>query len=184
MRKEEIRTMIVARKNLLDDCERAQAAERLFEKLEKLAAFMVADKILVYHSLPDEMPTHSFIEKWSGRKKFFLPRVNGLNLEILPYDRSRLHLGAFRIEEPDGDDLTPIEEIEMIIVPGIAYDRSGHRIGRGKGYYDRMLAHTKAVKIGVAYDFQIVDDFESDPSDVDMDIIITDSRCIFVKSSR
>lgn len=181
MKKEAIRRMIAAQKSLLDEAERNEAADRLFARLEQLAAFMLADNILVYHSLPDELPTHAFINKWSSRKRFFLPRVNGVNLEILPYDRSRMHLGAFRIEEPDGDDLTNIDDIELIVVPGIAYDQAGHRIGRGKGYYDRMLSGSKALKIGIAYDFQLVDEFDSEPTDVDMDIILTDQRCIFVR---
>ena len=62
-------------------------------------------------------------------------------IEILPYDRSRLHLGAFRIEEPDGDDTVDISDIDLIIVPGVAYDRHGNRVGRGKGYY---LWHDRA----------------------------------------
>lgn len=181
MKKNDIRMMVAAHKSLLNDTEKADAAIRLFERLEQLAAFTLADNILVYHSLPDEMPTHTFIEKWSSRKRFFLPRVNGVNLEVLPYDRSRLHLGAFHIEEPDGDNIFPIEDIELVIVPGVAYDGAGHRIGRGKGYYDRLLASSKAVKIGIAYDFQFVDEIEVESTDVDMDFILTDKRCICVR---
>lgn len=88
------------------------AAERVFSRLERTAAFLLADKILLYHSLPDELSTRSFLEKWQSRKHFYLPRVNGVNLDILPYDNSRLHIGAFNIEEPTGDDLTDINEIE------------------------------------------------------------------------
>lgn len=180
MRKDDIRRHVAARKSLLDEAEKAAAAEQLFRRLEKMAAFIVSDKILVYHSLPDELPTRAFIDKWAGRKQFFLPRVNGVNLDILPYDRSRMHLGAFRIEEPDGDDLTPIDDIEVVIVPGVAYDRLGHRIGRGKGYYDRMLSSSRALKIGVGYDFQFFDEFESEPHDVAMDIVVTEKRCVVI----
>ena len=181
MKKEDIRRLVSAQKSLLSDNERMDAAESVFARLEQLAAFMVADNILVYHSLRDELPTHSFIDKWATRKKFFLPRVNGVNLEILPYNRTGLHLGAFQIEEPDGDELTPIDEIEIVVVPGVAYDRAGHRVGRGKGYYDRLLNNTRALKIGVAYDFQFVDEIDNAPHDVDMDIIITEKRCVTVR---
>lgn len=136
----------------------------------------MADNILLYHSLPDELSTHEFINKWHSRKHFFLPRVNGLNLEILPYDQSRLHLGAFNIEEPDGANLTDISEIEVVIVPAMAYDLHGNRVGRGKGYYDRLLADTKATKIGMAYDFQIFDEIDTDQFDIPVDIVITDRR--------
>lgn len=161
------------------------AAERVFSRLERTAAFLLADKILLYHSLPDELSTRSFLEKWHSRKHFYLPRVNGVNLDILPYDNSRLHIGAFNIEEPTGDDLTDINEIELIVTPGVAYDRNGNRVGRGKGYYDRLLAETRAVKIGVGYDFQLIDDdIETDGHDVKVDIIITENRHITVRKQR
>lgn len=182
MKKEEIRRNIKARKCLLDSSEAIKAAERAFSQLEQTAAFMLADRILLYHSLPDELPTRAFLDKWHSRKHFFLPRVNGVNLDILPYDSSRLHIGAFNIEEPVGDDVTDISEIELIIVPAVAYDRHGNRVGRGKGYYDRLLADTHAVKIGIGYDFQLIDeDIESEPHDVRVDIVITESRHISVK---
>lgn len=185
MKKEEIRRNIKARKCLLDSSEATKAAERAFSQLEQTAAFMLADRILLYHSLPDELPTRAFLDKWHSRKHFFLPRVNGVNLDILPYDSSRLHIGAFNIEEPVGDDVTDISEIELIIVPAVAYDRRGNRVGRGKGYYDRLLADTRAVKIGIGYDFQLIDeDIECEPHDVRVDIVITESRHISVKRSK
>lgn len=165
--------------------EAISAAERVFSRLERTAAFLLADKILLYHSLPDELSTRSFLEKWHSRKHFYLPRVNGVNLDILPYDNSRMHIGAFNIEEPTGDDLTDISEIELIVTPGVAYDRNGNRVGRGKGYYDRLLAETRAVKIGVGYDFQLIDDdIETDGHDVQVDIIITENRHITVRKQR
>lgn len=150
--------------------------------LEKSVAFMMADKILMYHSLPDELSTIDFIDKWHTRKHFFLPRVNGVNLDVLPYDRTRLQYGSFHIEEPTGNDIEDIDNIELIIVPGIAYDNRGNRVGRGKGYYDRLLSRTKATKIGIGYDFQLVDEIDSEPHDITMDIVITDSRIINIKS--
>ncbi len=176
MRKEEIRSRIKARKTFLSDEEKVSAAERVFNLLERTADFMLADRILMYHSLPDELSTRAFIKKWSSRKHFYLPRVNGVNLDILPYDESTLALGSFHIEEPTGSDLCSIDDIEMIVVPAVAYDRSGNRVGRGKGYYDRLLAGSHARKIGVAYDFQLVDNIDADPHDIRMDAIITETH--------
>ncbi len=181
MKKEDIRRKIKAQKALLNDDERKAAAERAFALLEKTAAFVMAENVLMYHSLPDELSTHSFLEKWNRRKRFFLPRVNGVNLDILPYDRSTLRLGAFQIEEPEGDNTVQMEHIDAVIVPSVAYDRKGNRVGRGKGYYDRLLADTAAVRIGMAYDFQLVDEIDVEPHDVGVDIIITDSRVIFTR---
>ena len=185
MDKDEIRRRIKARKSLLSKTEKDAAAERVFSRLEQSAAFLLADRILMYHSLPDELSTHRFLEKWGKIKHFFLPRVNGVNLDILPYDRSRLAMGAFQIEEPTGDDTADIAGIELIIVPGIAYDRKGNRIGRGKGYYDRLLTATKATKIGVGYDFQFIDDeIPSEPHDVWVDVVITESRRLVIHRKR
>ncbi len=179
MKKDDIRRTVRARKSLLTENEKAEAAQSVFDRLEQMAAFMMADRILMYHSLPDELSTRDFLGKWSGRTHFFLPRVNGVNLDILPYEQTRLHLGAFEIEEPDGNDLTDIADIELIIVPAVAYDRHGNRVGRGKGYYDRMLAGSRATKVGVGYDFQLIDDaIDTDSHDVPVDIVITQSHTV------
>ena len=85
------------------------------------------------------------------------------------------------IEEPTGDETTDINAIELIIVPGVAYDRRGNRIGRGKGYYDRLLSSTSATKIGVGYDFQLIgEDIPAEEHDVAMDIVITDRRRLVI----
>lgn len=183
MNKDTIRSQIRAAKALLDDSDRSRAARSVFDRLEQMAAFMMADRILMYHSLPDELSTHDFIDRWEHRKRFFLPRVNGVNLDILPYRRSTLRLGAFHIEEPDGSDTTDIGDIELIVVPAVAFDRHGNRIGRGKGYYDRLLASSKALKVGVGYDFQLRDDgdIEPDGHDVPLDIVITESHTVIVR---
>lgn len=181
MNKENIRRRIKAQKSLLSAHEKARAAASVFEVLENSAPFLLADNILLYHSLPDELSTREFIARWHEKKHFFLPRVNGVNLEILPYDRTSLKLGAFQIEEPQGDDVTSIESIEMVVVPAVAYDSKGNRVGRGKGYYDRLLRDTKATKVGVAYDFQIVDEIDAEPHDVKMDVVITESRIINIR---
>lgn len=173
--KYEIRSRVKARKSLLTAEDRHTAAKAVFDVLEKTAAFLVAERILMYHSLPDELSTLDFIEKWNDRKQFFLPRVNGVNLELLPYRRTRLHHGAFHIEEPDGDDIVPADSMEMIIVPGVAFDRQGNRVGRGKGFYDRLLAETKALTVGVGYDFQLFDMVPTEPHDTPLDVIITES---------
>lgn len=173
--KREIRLRVKARKSLLTDDERRNAAKAVFDVLERTAAFLVADRILMYHSLPDELSTLEFIEKWSDRKQFFLPRVNGVNLELLPYRRTNLRHGAFNIEEPEGDEIVAAELMELIVVPGVAFDRQGNRVGRGKGFYDRLLSETKALTVGVGYDFQLFDEVPAEPHDTPMDVIITES---------
>ncbi|MDE6273107.1 MAG: 5-formyltetrahydrofolate cyclo-ligase [Muribaculaceae bacterium] len=181
MEKSAIRRKINAMRRMLSEAERMSAAEEVFNRLEQTAAFLMADKVLMYHSLPDELSTHAFLKKWGQRKRFFLPRVNGVNLDILPYDESRLELGSFHIEEPTGIDTVDTDEIELIIVPAVAYDRRGNRLGRGKGFYDRLLSTAKATKIGVGYEFQLVDDIPAESHDVPVDYVITQTMTLRIK---
>lgn len=182
MEKNEIRRKVKSLRVMLSESEKRNAAEEVFARLEKTAAFLLADRILMYHSLPDELFTHDFLGKWAACKHFFLPRVNGVNLEILPYEESKLELGSFHIEEPTGDNTVDPSEIELIVVPAVAYDRRGNRLGRGKGFYDRLLKTTKATKVGVGYEFQLVDEVPVEPHDVGMDMIITQNSTIIIKS--
>lgn len=173
MEKSEVRRNIRRLRMMLSDMEKEQAAQEVFSQLENTAAFMMADNILIYHSLPDELQTLAFLRKWNGRKHFFLPRVNGVNLELLPYIESELRKGAYDIEEPSGSNLADVEDIDLMIVPAVAFDRKGNRLGRGKGFYDRLLATTKATKIGVGYEFQLLDEIPSEAHDVPMNMVIT-----------
>lgn len=100
MKKDDIRRTVRARKSLLTENEKAEAAQSVFDRLEQMAAFMMADRILMYHSLPDELSTRDFLGKWSGRKHFFLPRVNGVNLDILLTNRPDSTSGLSRSRNP------------------------------------------------------------------------------------
>lgn len=181
MEKIEIRKRIKDLKSMMLENEKFKAAEEVFARFEQTAAFLMANHILIYHSLPDELSTRGFLSKWNGKKHFYLPRVNGVNLDILPYDESRIELGAFHIEEPTGNNTVNPDEIELVVVPGVAYDRAGNRLGRGKGFYDRLLQSTKATKVGVCYEFQLVDEIPTEPHDVKMDMIISQNGCFVIK---
>ena len=181
MEKNEIRRRVRHLRGMLSEIERMKAAEEVFSRVEKTTAFIMADRILMYHSLPDEVNTRAFLRKWADRKNFYLPRVNGVNLDILPYDESRLELGSFHIEEPTGTDTVDPSEIELIIVPAVAYDRKGNRLGRGKGFYDRRLQSAKATTIGVGYGFQLVDEVPTEPHDQGVDMVITENATIIIR---
>ncbi|MDE6741660.1 MAG: 5-formyltetrahydrofolate cyclo-ligase [Muribaculaceae bacterium] len=178
MEKSDIRRKIKNLRMMLSEMEKASAAEEVFAQLEKTAAFMMADNILMYHSLPDELQTVKFLRKWRDRKRFFLPRVNGVNLDILPYEETRLELGSFHIEEPTGEDTVDVDDIELMVIPAVAFERKGNRLGRGKGFYDRLLSTSRATKIGVGYEFQLFDSIPSEPHDVAMDMVITQKTLI------
>ena len=89
-----------------------------------------------------------------------------------------MHLGSFRIEEPDGDDTVDIDDIDLVIVPAVAYDRHGNRVGRGKGYYDRLLSRSRATTIGICYDFQLFDEFDTDDFDIPVDYVVADGHAV------
>lgn len=174
-----IRARMRALKAQLTDERRAEAAEAVFAALERTGLFQRARRILLYCSLPDELPTRAFLDKWAGRKQLFLPRVNGDMLELLPYDKERLRAGAYMIDEPEGDDTADVGSMHLVVLPGVAFDCRGNRLGRGKGFYDRLLAGKSVATVGVGYDFQLVDGLlPAEPHDVVLDMVITESRLI------
>ncbi|MGM9859661.1 MAG: 5-formyltetrahydrofolate cyclo-ligase [Muribaculaceae bacterium] len=178
MDKRQVRSAVKALKKALTAEQKILAAARVFDQVERLPQFVDARNVLIYYSLPDELSTVEAIERWSGFKNLFLPRVNGDELDILPYDPSRLFHGAYNIVEPTGDALVDVADIDLIIVPGVAFDRAGNRLGRGKGFYDRLLRNSRAVKVGVAYKCQIVESIPTDEFDIPMDIIVADNELI------
>lgn len=151
-----------------------QSAE-IVAALEAHPAFRAASTILLYHSLKDEVDTHAFIRKWSREKRILLPVVTGDDLELRLYTGPEdLAVGAYGIEEPTGARFTDYSAIDLIVVPGVAFDRDGNRLGRGKGYYDRLLPRIpSAYKIGICFPFQVVDEVPAEPFDIRMDEIIS-----------
>lgn len=133
--------------------------------------------MLLYHSLPDEVDTHGFIRRWSDRKRILLPVVIGNELELRVYtDEEHLTKGAFHIDEPTGTPFTDYGQIDLAVIPGVAFDRQGNRLGRGKGYYDRLLPRIPtAYKIGLCFHFQLLDEIPAEAHDVRMDEIISNS---------
>lgn len=137
-----------------------------------------ARSILLYCSLEDEVCTHNLMDRLASEgKRIYLPRVTGpVDMELRRYTgRHDLQEGAFHIMEPTGT-LLPQEryaEIETAVIPGMAFDRAGHRLGRGKGYYDRLLAKMPHIyKIGVCFDFQKVDSIPTEATDITMDAMV------------
>ncbi len=152
----------------------AQSAE-ILAALEAHPAFRAAHTILLYHSLPDEVDTHAFIDRWSEAKQVLLPVVQGDGLLLRQYTGTNaLATGRYGIGEPVGTDFTDYAAIDLVIVPGVAFDRQGNRLGRGKGYYDRLLPRlTQARKLGICFPYQLVNDIPTDAHDIRMDEIIT-----------
>lgn len=155
--------------------QREGASVAALAKVEAHPRFKQATVVLLYHSLPDEVHTHEFVSKWSRSKQVLLPVVKDDELELYRYagDES-LVVGSFGIWEPVGESFKEWEKIEFALIPGMAFDREKHRLGRGKGYYDRLLPHLKAYKIGLCFQFQLLPSVPCEPFDFLVDEVITD----------
>ena len=120
----------------------------------------------------DEPLTAPALERWSRSKRIVLPRVEGDIMRFYDYDPASMNdSGSFGISEPESTALCRPEEIDFIIVPGVAFTAAGMRLGRGKGFYDKYLSQPgfRAFKAGVCYPHQVVEELPADPFDVPVD---------------
>ncbi len=135
-----------------------------------------AQTVMLYCSLPDEVDTHGLIDTLYGEgKTVVLPVVTGESeMELRVYHGAdSLRRGAFDILEPVGERFTDYESIDLAVIPGMAFDDSGHRLGRGKGYYDRFLVNLPhCYKIGMCFDFQRVEHVPCESTDIAVDEVI------------
>jgi len=151
------------------------------KKLEHCEIFRNASCLALYHALPDEVQTADLIEKWHSTKEILLPVVVGEECHLCPYEgKDSVLTGTYGILEPIHKQEKKTFGMDVIVVPGIAFDIHLNRLGRGKGYYDRLLASLPedVFKIGICYDFQLLDEIPSTSFDVPMDMIITERRVI------
>ena len=144
------------------------------DELEKCIAVSGAGVVALFSPLADEPQLWPLVERLAQRMTVVLPRVEGDCMNFYPYDRCLMAAGAYGINEPQKGVAVKPCEIDVIIVPGVAFTVHGARMGRGKGYYDRYLSQSgcRAMKIGVCYGEQIVDDIPVEPHDVVMDTVI------------
>lgn len=163
----------------------AQAASAaVMQRIERAAEWTGCLNVLLYCSLPDELPTRMMLDAWSRHKRLYLPRVAGDEIEVVRYDPDdpgSLVRGAFGIMEPAGPAI-PEPKIDLAIIPGTAFDRGCNRLGRGRGYYDRWLSrHRAATCVGVGYDFQLLANgvIPVEEHDRPMDCVVTPAETIY-----
>ncbi|HOI88335.1 MAG TPA: 5-formyltetrahydrofolate cyclo-ligase [Lentimicrobium sp.] len=180
--KKSCRRQVSAMKAAMSDESRMEASVRIMHRIETLPQFCTAEIILAYWSFGGEVHTHDLIRKWAGSKRIMLPSVNGDEMVIKQYEGERRMTAGdlYGIPEPEGTVFTALEKIDLIVVPGIAFDRNRNRMGRGKAYYDRFLTGTNAHKAGICFNFQLFDRIPADSNDVRMDMVITESELIGV----
>lgn len=175
MDKKELRKQIKTLKRQYSLEQKIEMSRPLWHELEQNVFFREARTVLIYWSMDDEVFTHDYVVKWAGEKKILLPCVKGDVLELRVFEgMESLKPGeAFGILEPVGELYTDYDAIDMIIVPGVAFDGQGNRLGRGRGYYDKILKETRAArKVGICFDFQFVEEVPVDELDVRMDLVI------------
>ena len=175
MDKKRLRKLIKAQVAMLTPEQRELEASNVFNHIEKSDIFKHSSNIMFFSSLPDEIPTHHFIELWAKTKNVYLPRVNGDDIELINYQPGTLRKGSFNILEPTGDDIVDPHILDLIIVPGVAFDHQGNRCGRGKGFYDRFLSLATATTIAVCFDCQLVDSLPVEPHDIPAQYIVTNT---------
>ncbi|HZJ73899.1 MAG TPA: 5-formyltetrahydrofolate cyclo-ligase [Perlabentimonas sp.] len=150
-------------------------SESIFSKIESLDAFKRAKTVLAYWSMPDEVCTHQFVTKWYKKKDILLPLVvdDILQLKFFTGMETMVVGPSFGILEPQNGANYKNEPIDFAIIPGVAFDASGNRMGRGKGYYDKLLNKNVILKVGVCFNFQLVDKIPTDSFDIPMDMVVT-----------
>lgn len=157
--------------------EKLRLSEGIMRQVERLEEFRRAEVILMYWSMADEVQTHAFVDKWYKDKVLLLPCVDGDDLRLRRYTGPDCLVAGeqFGIGEPAGSpEYTDLASIDLIIVPGVAFDRQCNRMGRGRGFYDRLLKLTpNALKVGVAFDFQLLERIPTEPFDVKMNLVVS-----------
>lgn len=180
MPKRSIRDELLARRHHLavDTClSRSLAAQR---RLLSTREFAAAAVVALYSPVRNEVFTEEiFTVARSSGKTVAYPRVRGLLLEFVEVtERQELVAGAFGILEPGGTQVVPLAALELIVVPGVAFDLAGHRLGYGKGYYDRYLHERKGQLVGLCFDFQLVEWLPAEAHDVRMNMVVTEEQTL------
>jgi len=157
-------------------------SETIVEKLRKCKYFQQAKTVMFYYPVRGEVNILPLVETVlkDKTKRVLFPKITteGELIAIEVPDMDFLRKGKYGIPEPIGGKIVKPEKIDLVIVPAVAFDTEGNRLGMGKGFYDRFLPRIKGKKIGVAYDFQIVQPGELpvEPHDSGVDIVITPQK--------
>jgi 5-formyltetrahydrofolate cyclo-ligase len=138
--------------------------------------FENAGRIAAYFSLPDEVQILKLIDDWKDKKEIYLPVVEGNKMSFHKYHGAdRLKTGVFGIKEPDeNSEKIEISDVDLFIVPGMAFDRHFNRLGRGKGFYDKILNNVKKPVTGLCFGFQLFNHIPVSQHDKKMTGIITE----------
>ena len=175
------KTLKEARSNVSDKSEKA---DLILQRLISLEEYKSADTLLCYVSFGDEVDTHRLIKlALKDGKTVAVPycQDRGIIEFYIINSLDELKLGAYGIKEPDINFNKRLEvpENSIIIVPGLAFNRFGFRIGYGGGYYDRFLENYKHISVGLCYNDMLFDEIPTEKYDMPVGIVVTDKQIIY-----
>jgi 5-formyltetrahydrofolate cyclo-ligase len=180
--KQQVRKHVKALVNELTDDDKAKQTRTAQTRLYGLPQFRQAESILIYWSLDDEIKTHEFIEKLSKEKEILLPVIDGNSMMVKRYTgKANMKPDErYQIPEPVGEPISKPSP-DLVLVPGVAFDPACHRLGRGKGYYDRFLTLNRlsATLVGIGFNEQVVTEVPTEPHDFPLDLVVTSDRIYF-----
>jgi|SRR3989344_5670337 len=180
-KKRERRDYLLGKRLKLPDAEVRDKSSLIAKRILDLEAVRNANNVCVYVAIKNEVKTRKIIDFLIfAKKRVFLPKFDPTVGYVFSEFRGweNLEEGPAHIPQPKGSVYAGRGDIDLAIVPGIAFDRRGVRLGYGKGVYDRLLASSGATRIGLAYDFQIVDELPQEAHDLICDIVVTEERII------
>lgn len=185
--KKELRQKLLKRLLSLTQEELRRRSKDVEEKLSSLHIYREAKKVAVYYPLKGEVDILGMIRKAIGAKRFCFPAMDSKAKDLRFFEVTRLKedfvLGPFGVMEPDTNKTKEVDirEIDIVIVPGLAFDYQKNRLGRGAGFYDRFLKRTTSFtkKVGIAFKFQILESLPTHlPLDQKVDIIVSENLVV------
>ncbi len=180
--KRELRRLFIERRRGMRAGEMAARSRIVCAQVMRLAAFRSARHLVAYACQAGEVDPATLIEEGLARRmSIYFPRVVGLGLEFLAALPRDLRRGAYGVREPtSGAMLDPAARGVVFLVPGVAFDASGRRLGRGGGHYDRALArHPEGLRLGLTVDALITPELPDDPWDQSVDAVVTEHRLLW-----
>lgn len=185
--KKETRKNIIKQRDELDITVKEAMDNNIIEKLMMNETYKSARGIFIYIGFGSEINTKIIIrEALNSGKEVYVPKVIKKEMILIKIDSlENLVTSSYRILEPIGDksDLD-VNKLDLIVMPGVAFDKSGNRLGYGGGYYDKFLEQNKieCKKIALSYDFQVLEKLEVEEHDIKVDLIITENQVINIKN--
>ncbi len=186
--KAQLRGEIEARRHALDSDWIRDASQRIVERLLTLDVFKSAETVALYKAMAGEVDLGRLFSACRDLGKRTCIPVFNRTLQAYEWaeitDRTKYIAGHYGIQEPKNPSLVRVDGLNLIIVPGVAFDANGNRLGRGGGYYDRLLDGFSGIKAAVAFEFQLFPHIPHESFDIPVNYIVTELKVIDVCNER